>query len=422
VLDLDAEEARTVKELLIEHKDMFTGPGVPLGRTSLVKHSIFTGDAAPIRQRLRRIAPAHQKVVEEEVQRLLREGLIRPSYSPWASPIVLATKKDGTRRLCSDARLLNSVTRKDAFPVMSISQCLDSLSGSVWFCTLDLAAGYNQVAIEEEDCHKTAFITTMGLFEHVVMPFGLCNAPATFQRLMVAVLSGLQWKTCLVYLDDIIIPGKSCAEVLSRLREVIDRLRTAGLRLKPSKCHLFKQKVEFLGHVVSAAGVTCDPAKVEAVQEWPAPRKVTDVRAFLGLAGYYRRFIGGFAHIAAPLTKLTRKNEPFVWDEQSQQAFETLKGKLVRAPILAYPSSDPECKYILDTDASQFAMSGILSQVQDGQEKVIAYGSQMLSAAQRAYSTTYRELLACVTFMLSYKHYLIGCHFVLRTDHGSSKH
>ena len=253
------------------------------------------------------------------------------------------------------------------------------------------------------------------------MPFGLTNAPGTFMHLMQLVLSGLQWSKAVLYLDDIITFGKTFDETLLNLELVFERLRKAGLVLKPSKCRLFQESVEFLGHVVSQEGISCDPNKLEAIKNWPKPQKVKDVRSFLGLASYYRKHIRSFATIAAPLNALTKKNAKFIFDEQCEKAFQTLKDKLCTDPIvLAYPNK--EGTFVLDTDASLYGVGGVLSQLQDdGQEKVISYASRTLSKTQQNYCTTMRELLAAVAFIKHFHHYLWGRRFILRTDHASLK-
>ena len=271
--------------------------------------------------------------------------------------------------------------------------------------------------MQPEDRPKTAFASHKGLFEFTVMPFGLSNSPATFERLMEIVLCGLQWEKCLVYLDDVIVFGKTFQETLTNLRSVFERFKKAKLKLKPKKCILFKDEVSFLGHVVSANGIQCDPQKIAAIKEWPVPENISDVRSFLGLASYYRKFIYNFSQIAYPLTRLTQKNRHFEWSEESENAFNTLKRLLTESPVLSYP--DIKETFILDTDASAYGVGAVLSQVQNGRKTVIAYGSKTLSKSQRKYCTTYRELLAVVLFIKNFKHYLYGRHFLLRTDHSS---
>ena len=417
--NLTSEQRDRLQTLIAANQGLFVGPDGKLGRTDLVKHGIDTGDARPIKQGPRSLPISQQMIAEEEVDKMLKQGVIEPSDSPWAAPVVLVTKKDGSTRFCVDYRRLNDLTRKDAYPLPVIGDCLDALHGSQWFHVLDLASSYWQLEMEETSKPKTAFVTRSGLYQFNFMPFGLTNGCATFQRLMELVLRGLQWERCLLYLDDVIVLGKDFDDSLRNLKCVFARLRDAGLKLKPKKCEFFQKEVSFLGHVVGSTGVACDPAKLEAVTEWKTPQSVTEVRSFLGLASYYRRFIMGFAKVAAPLTALTEKGCDFEWTESCENAFQTLKCKLVEAPILAYPSRSLEDPFILDTDASDVGLGGVLSQVQDGQEKVIAYASKTLSKPQRQYCTTYKELLAVVTFVKHFRHYLLGRRFTVRTDHSS---
>ena len=291
VQELSSEEKDQFYSLVKLYEDYFMTGRKPLGRTSIVKHHIHTGNSAPIKQRPRREPLGMKNVVKEELDKMTKQGVIEPSSSAWASPIVLVKKKDGSIRFCVDYRKLNSITTKDAYPLPRIEDNLDALKGAKFFSTLDLISGYWQVEMAPEDKEKTAFCTKYGLFQFKVMPFGLSNAPGTFERLMETVLRGMQWERAVLYLDDIIVFSDSVEEHLKRLEEILQRLRAANLMLKPSKCHFFKRQVEFLGHIVSQDGDSTDPHKVEAVKEWPIPRRVRDVRAFLGLTGYYRRFI-----------------------------------------------------------------------------------------------------------------------------------
>jgi len=316
-----------------------------------------------------------------------------------------------------DYRKLNSATVKDSYPLPRIDDSIDALSGSCWFSTLDLASGYWQVEVEERDRPKTAFTTGSGLYQFTVMPFGLCNAPATFERLMERVLSGLPWEVCLLYLDDIIVHAKTFKAELERLRSVFARLREAGLKLSPKKCHLFKKRVVFLGHVVSEEGVSTDPEKIKAVCEWPTPTSASTLRSFLGLCSYYRRFVRGFANIAAPLHRLTEKDKAFVWTHECDVAFHRLKQVMSQAPMLAYPTS--EGAFVLDTDASNTGIGAVLSQKQGGEERVIAYFSRSLTKSERQYCVTRKELLALVTAVRHFHHYVYGRHFKVRTDHGA---
>ena len=417
--ELSQEEKERFQELLKTYKDQFMHSTKILGQTGLVKHKIHTGNHAPIKQRVRREPLTMQGVVKEELKKMEEKGVIEPSTSPWASPIVLCKKKDGTVRFCIDYRKLNTITEKDAYPLPRIEDNLDALKGACWFSTLDLASGYWQVQMEEESKERTAFCTKYGLYQFNVMPFGLCNAPGTFERLMETVLRGMQWERAVLYLDDIIIFSSSITEQMDRLAEVFERLKKANLTLKPSKCHFFQRRVEFLGHIVDQHGIHTDPKKIEAISTWSIPTRVKEVRAFLGLTGYYRRFIKDYGQIAKPLHQLTENNQHFHWTEETNQAFETLKSALTTAPILGYPSQNPEDQFILDTDASNCHIGAVLSQMQDGKEVVIAYGSKVLSKPERNYCVTRRELLSVVHFSIQFKHYLFGRKFKLRTDHGA---
>ena len=413
--NLCKEENDELKEFLVEYNDVFVGAGGQLGRTGLVKHSINTGNQYPIRQRPRR-TPLHlQDEVKKQVTDMLEQGVIEPSNSPWSSPIVLVRKKDGSYRFCVDYRLLNKATIGDAYPIPRVN--FDQLAGSQWFSTLDLMSGYWQVEMDPNDKPKTAFACQEGLFQFNLMPFGLTNAPSTFERLMESVLTGLQYQTCLIYLDDVIVYSNSFHEGISRLREVCERFRQAGLKLKAKKCVLFQTEVKYLGHIVSRDGVATDPVKIKAVKEWPTPTSVTQVRSFLGLAAYYRRFIKDFSKIAAPLHQLTEKNQKFSWADECNEAFNQLKESLTTTPVLAYPVMGKQ--FILDCDASDIAIGAVLSQVNDNIEHVIAYGSKCLSKAERRYCVTRRELLAIVYFVKYFRHYLYGVKFLIRTDHGS---
>lgn len=417
--ELTEEEKERFYALLEKYGDLFAGDSYEISSTTMTKHHIVTGDHPPIKQRPRR-APLHlNKVIKDEIDKMLEKKIIEPSTSPWASPIVLVDKKDGSTRFCVDYRRLNEVTVKDAYPLPRIEDNLDSLHGSQWFSTLDLASGYWQVEVAEEDREKTAFCTRQGLHHFLRMPFGLCNAPGTFERLMETVLRGLQWEQAVLYLDDIIVFSKNASQHLQRLENVLDRLKNAQLKLKVTKCQFFKKETEFLGHIVSADGVRTSSEKTEKVREMKVPTRLKDVRAFLGLTGYYRRFIKDYGQIAKPLHQLTEKGQPFVWGEEQQQAFEKLQEALVTAPILGYPSQDSEDMYVLDTDASNCHIGAVLSQIQSGKETVLAYGSKVLSKAERNYCVTRKELLAVVHFVVHYKHYLVGKKFLVRTDHGA---
>ena len=366
-----------LKTLLHDCASSFAWTGTPLGRTNVLQHKIDTGTAAPCRQRARRVPAQHRAALQEMIEKMLEDGVIRPSTSPWAAPIVLVKKKNGTLRLCVDYRKLNSITRKDSFPIPRIDDILDSLGGATWFATLDLASGYWQVELDPTDQEKTAFAIPTGLYEFTTMPFGLANAPATFQRLMQMVLQDLTPSTCLVYLDDVIVFGRNSDTLLENVRNVLHRLEQAGLRLQPSKCTFMQRKVAFLGHVIGPEGVHTDPSKVAVVREWPTPQSAEEVRKFLGLASYYRRFVKNFSTIAAPLNRLTEKGRKFAWSPACEDAFVTLRASLTTTPTLAFPDfSEDGGQFTLDTDAIDTGIRAVLSKIgQDAAEHVIAYGS-----------------------------------------------
>ena len=416
-VSIEPEQRSAIEQFLRRNQDVFATAETPFGRTTLVKHEIVTTSEKPIKQSVRR-TPLHlREAASQEVKKMLKSGVIEPSNSPWASPVVLVRKKDGSLRYCIDYRKLNSVTLKDSYPLPRIDESLDSLGNAKYFSTLDLASGYWQIALSEDAKTKSAFCTTSGLYQFCVMPFGLTNAPATFQRLMERVLAGLQWQTCLVYIDDIIIFSRTVDEHLERLNEVFSRLRSAQLRLKPKKCTLFRKKVKYLGHEVSETGIETDPEKIAAVQNWPRPKDVSDVRSFMGLCSYYRRFVPNFATKTKPLVRLTEKNSTFDWSDDQEEAFKTLKMDLAESPVLAYP--DPNATFILDTDASDVGIGAVLSQEVDGDERVVAYGSRVLTKQERRYCVTRRELLAVVHFVKAYRHFLTGKPFLVRTDHAA---
>ena len=333
--------------------------------------------------------------------------------------MVYVKKKDGSIRPCIDYRKLNAVTRKDAFPIPRISDCLDAVAGATSFSTLDLTSGYHQVPVRETDKPKTAFTTKHGLWEYNTMPMGLSTASQTFQRVMELALNGMQWVLCILYIDDIIVYGSNTSEHIERLEMVFDCMRLANLKLKPGKCDLLKEEVRFLGHVVSKAGVKPDPHNIAKVVEWPVPQNVTEVRQFLGICSYYRRKIKQFAEIARPLFDLTKKDKELVWDKDCQAAFERLKEILTGTEIMAYPMK--EGKFILDTDASQNSIGAVLSQVQENEVKVISYASRTLNKAESNYCVTDKELLAVRYFVSYFRQYLLGRRFTVRSDHQALK-
>jgi hypothetical protein len=276
------------------------------------------------------------------LDKMQRHRVIEESESPWSSPVVLVRKKNGELRFCVDYRKLNDITKKDCFPLPRIDETLDTLAGAKWYSTFDLKSDYWQVDVHPDDKDKTAFSTGQGLWHFTVMPFGFCNAPATFERLMETVLRGLTYDACLVYLDDVIIIGRTFQEHLN-LQKVFQRFREVRLKLNQGKCQLLQKEVKNLGHIVSPEGISTDHEKLNAVREWPTPKDKHEIRSFLILFTYYRRFISGFAYIAKPLTRLTEEKDAFQWTQEVEDAFQTLKRALCAAPILAYPQPGERC-------------------------------------------------------------------------------
>ena len=410
---LTGSQCNEVNELLRKNASLFAGNRI--GRSRGVKHGIDTGAAPPIRQAPRRASYDQKKIIEQQVRDMLEQDIIKPSMSPWSSPVILVRKKDGSWRFCADYRKLNDVTIKDSYALPRIDDSLDSLSGAAYFSSLDLASGYWQIPVAEEDRQKTAFSTHMGLYEFQVMPFGLANAPATFQRAMQNTLRGCQWEICLVYLDDVLVFSRTFHEHLERLQIVFDRLRQANFTLKPSKCHFFKREVQYLGHVVSAEGITPDPKNVAAVQKIRFPRTLKEVRSFLGTVSYYRRFIRNFSSKAKPLLSMTEKNAKVKYTPEAFEAFSNLKAALTDSPVLTYPNF--HLPFVLETDASGVGLGAVLTQKVDGKERPIAFGSRALNKAERNYSATRLEALAAVWATELFKPYVYGRSFILRTDH-----
>ena len=294
---------------------------------------------------------------------------------------------------------------------------MESLAGAQWFSYLDLLRGYWQIDVALEDREKTAFATPNGLCQFRRLSFGLTNAPACFMRVMHLILKGLCWSDCLVYLDDIIIFGRTLEEHRERLSLVLSRLAEAGLKINPKKCKLLSEQVVVLGHVVSQEGIFTNPEKVHIIKEWPIPPNATQLTAFLGTAGYYRQFVPNYAQIAFPLYRAEQKGDNLTWTAECEEAFRKIKRHLSNAPILAFPRLD--VPFILDTDASDSGLGAVLSQVQDGEERVIAYAARALSKAERNYSTTRKELLALVWGSEHFETYLYGRRFLARTDHNA---
>lgn len=416
---LEYHQQKRLDLLLEDFADIAASSQTEIGQTTKIQHAIHTGEATPIAQKPYRTNPENQLFLKNEIKRMLEAKIIRPSSSPWASPVVIVGKKGGDKRLCIDYRKLNAVTKVDAYPLPRIDDLLDQLGGAQWFSTLDLASGYWQVTMHPESVEKTAFITPNGLYEFLVMPFGLNNAPGTFQRLMNWVLRDFLGIFVAVYLDDVIIYTKGSYEQhLDHLQQVFILLREANLKIKLKKCSLCFPSLSFLGYTVGRGGIHTDPEKIQKIKDFPIPTSLRTLRAALGLFGYYRRFIRDFGRIAKPMTNLLKKDQPFDWGEKQQNAFERLKDCLMKAPILRYP--DFELPFILYTDASSTGLGAVLAQKQEGRECVISYASRATNKSEANYSITDLECLAVVWGIQHYHHYLCRP-FKVVTDHSALK-
>ncbi|XP_045569661.1 uncharacterized protein [Salmo salar] len=412
---LEQPEELRLLEQLQNNADVCTSK---LGRTGLLKHKIFLTQEMPIKQKPYRLSPAKLIIQKGLINDMLTQNIIERSSSPWAAPVVLIPKKTGGLRFCVDYRKTNKVSQTDAYPLPTIQEILESLSGAVVFTTLDLNSGYWQVEMDQESKDKTAFVCAEGLFSFKVMPFGLKNAPATFQRLMEIALGELKGKICFVYLDDIIIYSQTREQHFQDLQAVLDKLREAGLTLNMKKSNFCQTSLKFLGHIVSFDGTHVDPEKTKAVQDFPVPTTLKALQRFLGMAGWYHRFVLNFSQVAEPLNALKRKGAKFRWTAECQTSFETLKRHLVTPPILGHPNFD--CPFVVYTDASDVGLGAVLVQQTGlGIEEVLAFASRTLNGAERNYSTTEQECLAVVWALEKWRYYLEGRHFTVVTDHSS---
>ena len=413
--DVSEERKQMLHNVLLQHRHLFAQSDNDLGKTDVVQMTIDTGNGQPIRQKPYRSALTQKETIEKHINAMLDADIIRESTSPWASPVVIVPKKDGSLRFCIDYRKLNNTTVKNCYPLPNIDDIFSSLGQARYFSCLDLKSGYWQIAMHEADKPKTAFVSHQGLYEFNVMPFGLTNAPSVFQDLMNHVLRGIRNKYAMAYIDDILVYSRTYEDHIKHLTEVFRRLEKAKLKLKLSKCEFFKSRVNYLGHVISDKGIEPNPEKVVKVRAMKPPTAVREVRGFLGAVGYYMKFIECFAKIAKPLVQLTKKNARFVWGPNCQLAFETLKEKLASAPILAYP--DPNLPYKLYTDASEYAVGAVLTQDFGQGEQVIQYVSHKLNAGQQKWPTIEREGFAIVYAVNRLRHYLYGADFIIYTDH-----
>jgi len=405
-----------VQKLIEQYQHLFQEPhGLPPKRP-YDHHIPLIPGAQPVNVRPYRYAPQQKTEIERQVSEMLKSGIIQHSTSPYASPVLLVKKKDGSWRFCVDYRHLNVITVKNKHPLPIVDELLDELAGATYFSKLDCRSGYHQIRVLEGDEMKTAFKTHSGLYEVTVMPFGLTNAPATFQAAMNTIFQPLLRKCVLVFMDDILIYSKTLNEHTHHLQQVLQILNDNSFLLKRSKCIFAEQSLEYLGHIISKSGVSTEPSKITAVTNWPIPGTVKQLRGFLGLTGYYRRFIRHYGLISKPLTQLLKKGVTFLWTPQAQEAFQLLKSALSTAPVLAIPDFNKQ--FIIETDASDLGMGAVL--MQEGHP--ISFLSKAFCPRNQALSTYEKECLALIMAVDKWRSYLHGKEFIIRTDHKSLLH
>ena len=407
-------ELNKMKAVLEKYIDCLAFDKTNLGKCDVAKHYI-PAEGEPLRCAPYRYSLEKREEIAKQVTEMIELDVVRPSKSPWSSPVVLVRKKDGSFRFCVDYRKLNSITKSDVYPLPNIDDALSSFNGARFFSTLDCNSGYWQIEIDEKDREKSAFITQDGLYEFKAMPFGLKNAPSCFQRVMDVVLAGLKWGDCLVYLDDVIVFGSSLDEMIVRLSSVFERFITYGLTLKASKCIFGADRVLFLGHTIDREGIKLDPAKVSAITEFSRPNKLRELRSFLGLCSYYRKFVSHFSTIVKPLTILTKKDQKFVWGSDQERAFELIKSELSSYPVLAHFDSKKDVK--IRTDASGYGLGAAILQKEGNVFKPIAYASRMLNESELNYTISEKECLAVVYAVEKFEQFLSSKHFEIESDH-----
>lgn len=422
--DQTSEWTSKLHTLLRRHRQTFNAPETLPPERPGFDHTIdLEPDSKPPPQRTYRMSPAELQEVCKQLEQLLEAGWIRPSNSPYGAPILFAKKKDGSLRMCIDYRALNSITVKDKHPLPRIEELFDIMAGAACFSVMDLHSGYHQVRVRPEDIQKTAFRTRFGLHEFTVLPFGLTNAPATFMRLMNHVLRPFLDKFVVVFLDDICVFSPDPETHLQHLDQVLTALAANDLRVKLSKCSFGRKELEFLGHLVGAAGVRPDPKKLKAVQDWPTPTDTTAVRSFIGFANFYRKFVHNFTTLAAPLLELTKSTVPFAWSRAEQASFTAIKNALTSAPCLIIPQTGPDSTFVLWTDASTFAVGSVLLQKTPDGLQPVAYDTRKLNPAETNYPVHELELLGVVHALRTHRHYLEGClQFEVITDHDTLRH
>uniref|UniRef100_A0A5S6QSG4 Reverse transcriptase n=1 Tax=Trichuris muris TaxID=70415 RepID=A0A5S6QSG4_TRIMR len=416
---LATEERSRLSKLVSVFGFLFDQPLVGGSNGHGVRHRIPTGDVNPIQCRPYRVSRLEREAISRQVEEMVRNGIVEESQSSWAFPVVMVRKKDGSWRFCVDYRKLNAVTARDVHPLPRMDDVLDRLGGSKYFSRLDLRNGYWQLEVEENDRPKTAFVTPDGLYQFKRMPFGLANAPATFSRLMNRILHSAMERHCIACLDDILIFTPVFEQHLLKLEQVFRILGDNGLRLNPAKCLLGTHEVEYLGHVIDAIGVRPDPAKIEGINSFPTPRTVKELRRFLGMSGYYRRFVEHYADIANPLYLLLRKKRKWEWSKMEEEAFKELKRRLQEPPVVHHFQESWPIE--IHCDASRSGLGAVLIQKKEDQEHVVTYISRKLSATEENYHSNELECLAVVWALRVLRPYVLGRPFRVLTDSSAVK-
>ena len=410
---LDSTTQQQLDNLLGTFKDQFVKDETTIGTTPLTQMSINTGDSDPVSQKPYPIAMKNYQWVKEEIDKLLEAGVIRNSHFSWSAPIIVVPKGDGGKRLIIDYRALNKVTRKFVWPMPKVEDIFSQLNGAKYFSTLDLRAGYHHIGLTTQSIPKTVFTSPFGKYEYVKVPFGLAQAPAYFQELMTGVQKDLLF--AMAYLDNIIIYSSTPEEHLEHIKTVFEKLRHTKLSMKLSKCHFFAKEIQYLGHILGVEGIKLVPAKTEAIKAMYSPVNPKQVCAFLGLVGYYRKFIKNFAKIVKPLTMLTQMDVKFEWKETHHCAFMKLKEAIIQAPILQYP--DTTKPYIVYTDASDNTCEAQLSQIHNGAEFLVAFLPHTFTDTQRRWSTPEQEAYGIYFTVKKWNYYLQGADIIVRNDH-----
>lgn len=416
--DLNSEERKSIQDLCSKYSDVFFLPGDKLTTTNIYEQSItLKPNTSPVYVKQYRLPHSLKNEVNKQIQKMIDSDIIEEAKSEWSSPILLVPKKsenDKKWRLVVDYRKLNDCIVDDKFPLPNITEILDSLSGSIYFSHLDLNQGYYQVALDEKSREYTAFTTNTGQYQMKRLPMGLKTSPSAFSRVMSVAMSGLTYDKCFVYLDDLVVFGRNLDVHNRNLIDVLERLRKVNLKLNPEKCKFLKKDILYLGHLVSENGVLPDPAKVEILQKYPVPTNTDEVKRFVAFCNYYRKFIKNFAEITYPLNKLTRKYETFIWTNECQKAFETLKHSLITPPVLEFPDFSDDNEFVIQTDASGTAIGAVLC---NKNMKPVAYASRPLNKAELNYPTIQKELVAIVWAVKYFRPYVYGKSFTIMSDH-----